>query len=73
VSPAAASAPNYDCLVAGGGRLAIDQWEDPHRRRHGRWLPVRTFASRGGAIRALAGWLRQTKPLVPRYPGTGSS
>lgn len=56
-------------------RVAVGSpvWEDPHRRQHGRWLAVRTFASRDGAIRALAGWLRQTKPLVPRYPGTGSS
>jgi hypothetical protein len=23
-----AGAPNYDCLVAGGGRIAIDQWAD---------------------------------------------
>ena len=42
-------------------------WQIPDRLPVRHWLPVRAFIARNGRIRTLDGWLRQRKPLVPRY------
>jgi hypothetical protein len=41
-------------------------WQDPHRTVTGHWLPVRTLVVRRGSIRAIDGWLRQTRPPISR-------
>jgi hypothetical protein len=41
-------------------------WQDSRRRPSGAWLPVHTLVMRRGVIRAVDGWLRQTRPPISR-------